>query len=422
VSVWGITWEPAGWLLPVVTAAAFVGVAVVILGRADLVVFVAPLVGALAGAWWSAAPSSELQVDAELSAERVFQGDAVTLQVELVVPEGVELLDVELDAGSALRARPLSWSHTRSGVMRGLWELETVRWGRFSSWLRVGLRGAGGLMIGEASCELPEVTAFPSGDSLSAVPRPMELPDLLGVHLGRRRGHGVEFAGIRGYLPGDPLRSVNWLVTARRGRLYVTERLAEQAATVVAMIDAAGDIRQPGGSTLELSVHGALAVVRASLRRGDRAGVVALGGVIRWLSPDLGRKHLYRVVEALIDVQSGSGAAPSEVGSFPRAVLPPGAAIVVFSPLVDERVLSALADLRRRGFGFAVVDVLRVEPRPRPGSDYDPIAVRMWRIGRRGVRHRLAELGIPVLAWPEGAELEEVLRPVAQRPLLGSRR
>jgi uncharacterized protein (DUF58 family) len=96
--------------------------------------------------------------------------------------------------------------------------------------------------------------------------------------------------------------------------------------------------------------------------------------------------------------------------------------VVVFSPLVDERVLSALADLRRRGFGIVVVDVLRVEPKARPTSEYDEVAVRMWRIGRRGVRNRMADVGIPVGVWGEDTELEEVLRPMSLRPLLGARR
>jgi uncharacterized protein (DUF58 family) len=239
---------------------------------------------------------------------------------------------------------------------------------------------------------------------------------------GLRRGLGEHDAMVREYQPGDPLRNVNWPVSARRGTLYVTERLAEQSAKVVAMIDASGDVQQADTSTLELSVHGALAVVQAALRRGDRAGVVSLGGVVRWLAPDLGRKHFYRVVEALLDVQAGTGTAPSDLAGFPRTVLPRGAAVVVFSPLLDERVINAVADLRRRGYGLAVVDVLRVEPRARPEADYDPIAIRMWRLGRRGIRHRLAELGVPVGTWGEGVELDEVLRPMSLRPLLGSRK
>jgi uncharacterized protein (DUF58 family) len=417
-----IDWEPAGWVFAVVTLSVLAALVVVAAGRFDLVVFGAPLLGALAGAWWSSRPDRTVRVSAEVSAERVFEGDSITLRVALTAPPGTELLDAELRTGAELSAVPLGMRLVTPEVLHGEWELHALHWGRAAVRMRITTRGAAGLLVGGAQCAVTEVAIFPNADRISAVPRPMDLPDLLGVHLGRRKGDGVEFAGLREYQPGDPLRAVNWPVSARRGRLHVTERLAEQAAKVVTMIDASGDVRQPGGSTLELSVHGALAVVQAALRRGDRAGVVALGGVVRWLAPDLGRRHFYRVVEALLDVQPGSGAAPSNADGFPRTVLPRGAAIVVFSPLLDERVISAVVDLRRRGFGLVVVDVLRAEPQPRPGADYDPIAIRMWRLGRRGIRYRLAELGIPVGTWSEGAELDEVLRPMSLRPLMGSRR
>src|SRR5882757_817309 len=112
-----------------------------------------------------------------------------------------------------------------------------------------GALGLGFRRVQFTPSAVTEVAIFPNADRISAVPRPMDLPDLLGVHLGRRKGDGVEFAGLREYQPGDPLRSVNWPVSARRGQLYVTERLAEQAAKVVTMIDASGDVRQAGGST-----------------------------------------------------------------------------------------------------------------------------------------------------------------------------
>lgn len=417
----GLVWEPVGWLSPLVVGAALAAIGIIWLGRADLVVFAAPLVGALAGAWWTTKPSRVIRVEAQVSGERVFEGDTVTLVAEIEPPPGVELVGVALDVGSGLEAEPVSWS-TTAGVSRGEWRLTARRWGRWSSALEVNLRGGAGLVSAGGRYPMPEVCAFPSADTLNSVPRPVELPDLLGVHLSRRRGEGVEFGGIREYQVGDQQRSINWSVTARRGRLHVTERLADQAARVVVVIDAASDIRQPDGSTVELSVHGALGVVQGALRRGDRAGVVALGGVIRWMAPGMGRRHLYRVVESLIDVQSGGGSAPADFAGFPRSVLPSGSAVVVFSPLVDERVVGAVADLRRRGFGIVVVDVLRAEPTARPTSDYDEVAVRMWRIGRRAVRHRLAELGIPVVVWAEGTELDEVLRPMSRRPLIGARR
>lgn len=419
-----IEWGPASWLVTAVTLSVLAGSAVVLAGRFDLVVFAAPLLGALAGAWWSARPDRTLGVSVTQSASRVFETETVTLSVELTAPAGVELVHVTLETSAELAAMPHALHRPSPALVRGEWELRALRWGRGRVRVRVITRGAGGLLIGLVRCELTELSVFPHAGRLGAVPRPMDLPDLLGVHLGRRKGEGVEFAGIREYQPGDPLRSVNWTASARRGGLHVTERLAEQAAKVVTLIDAANDIEQPGRSTLELSVHGALAVVAAALRRGDRAGVVALGGVVRWLAPDLGRRHFYQVVEALLDVQPGGGSAPSDAAGFPPTVLPHGAAVVVFTPLLDDRLVHTLTDLRRRGHGhgLAVVDVLRAEPLVRPTADYDELAVRMWRLGRRGMRHRLADLGIPIGHWAEGAELDEVLRPMSRRPLLGTRR
>jgi uncharacterized protein (DUF58 family) len=416
-----IDWEPANWLITVVTFSVLTAACLVLAGRFDLVVFIAPLLGALAGAWWSTRPDHSLRVSVTQSASRLFETETVSLNVELTAPTGVELVDVTLEPSAELAATPRALHQPSPGTVRGEWELRALHWGRGRVRLRVVARGAGGLLVGQLRCEVGELAIFPRADRLGAVPRPMDLPDLLGMHLGRRKGEGVEFAGIREYQPGDSLRSVNWAVSARRGGLHVTERLTEQAAKVVVLIDAASDIEQPGRSTLELSVHGAVAVVAAALRRGDRAGVVALGGVVRWLAPNLGRRHFYQVVEALLDVQPGGGSLPSDAAGFPPTVLPHGAAVVVFSPMLDDRLVHALADLRRRGHGLAVVDVLRAEPRARPGADYDELAVRMWRLGRRGMRHRLADLGIPVGHWAEGAELDEVLRPMSRRPLLGTR-
>ncbi|MBO0877178.1 MAG: DUF58 domain-containing protein, partial [Pseudonocardia sp.] len=300
----------------------------------------------------------------------------------------------------------------------GEWELRALRWGRCPVRLRVSARGAGGLLAGAALCELTELTVFPRPERVEAVPRPMDLPDPLGVHSGRRTGEGPEFAGLREYRPGDPLRAVNWPVTARRGALHVTERLAEQASRVVTLIDTSVDAPQPGGSTLDLSVRGALAVVAAALRRGDRAGVLALGGASRWVPPNLGRRHFNRVLEELLDLRPSVATVP---GVFPTAVLPRGAAVLVFSPLLDDRVVHTLIELRRRGHALAVVDVLRTEPTARASVAYDEIAVRMWRIGRSGLQRRLADLSIPVGVWARGVELDEVLRPMSRRPLIGSR-
>ena len=46
------------------------------------------------------------------------------------------------------------------------------------------------------------------------------LQRMTGVHLSRFKGQGIDFAEHRQYQPGDDPRSIDWRVTARRGRTH----------------------------------------------------------------------------------------------------------------------------------------------------------------------------------------------------------
>src|SRR5882757_9038411 len=90
-------------------------------GRFDLVVFGAPLLGALAGAWWSVRPDRLVRLSAVTSAQRVFEGESLTLTVELTAPPGAELLDVELSTGAELGAEQRGLYRSTPGSLRGEW-------------------------------------------------------------------------------------------------------------------------------------------------------------------------------------------------------------------------------------------------------------------------------------------------------------
>ena len=177
---------------------------------------------------------------------------------------------------------------------------------------------------------------------------PAELLRRIGEHTGRAVGEGVEFAGIRPYLPGDQLRDVNRAVSIRRGQLHVNQRAAARAADLVVMIDAFGDAGPVSERSLDLAVHGAAALVTAYLRVSDRAGLVVLGGLLRWLGPAAGDRQFYRIAEMMLAARYDSFVTP-DVGRIPRTALPPGTLVVVFSPLLDPRGFGAIADLRQRG-------------------------------------------------------------------------
>jgi uncharacterized protein (DUF58 family) len=164
---------------------------------------------------------------------------------------------------------------------------------------------------------------------------------------------------------------------------------------------------------LDLAVQGATEIVQAALRRGDRAGVLALGDGIRWLGPDIGRRQFYRIADAVLDAAAREGSG-SGGGRVPRAALPPHAYVVAFTPLLDARIGLALQDVRGRGHAILVVDVLREPPAK---DDADPLVERLWRLERRGLHRDLTSVGIPVVPWVELSTLDQVLSPLTRRPL-----
>jgi len=256
---------------------------------------------------------------------------------------------------------------------------------------------------------------FPHPPPASAQLVPADLLRRIGDHAARTAGAGIEFSGIRGYLPGDRLRDMNWAVSSRRGELHVNQRSALRAADVVLVVDAFSEVGPAGDSTLDVAVRGAAALATAHLRTGDRVGVVALGGILRWLGPAAGARQFYRIAEMVFDVRHDSAVTP-DLDRIPRTALPPGALVILFSPLLDERALGAVTDLRERGLAVIVVNVLRYEPPALSRSPVSGLAVRLWRLDRVALRHRLARLGVPVLDWDGGPGLDAVLSPVRRLP------
>ena len=221
-------------------------------------------------------------------------------------------------------------------------------------------------------------------------------------------------------MPGDQLRDVNRAVSIRRGQLHVNQRAAARAADLVMMIDAFGDSGPVADRALDLAVHGAAAQVTAYLRVSDRAGLVVLGGLLRWLGPASGDRQFYRIAEMMLQARYESFVTP-DIGRIPRTALPPGTLVVVFSPLLDQRVFTALADLRQRGFPVIVMDTLRKEPPAEPRVATAGFALRLWRLDRAATRAALRDLGVAVLRWDSGTELDGVLAPL-RRPPPGLRR
>ena len=60
---------------------------------------------------------------------------------------------------------------------------------------------------------------------------------LQGIHQSPHRGRGIEFSEVRPYAAGDDIRSIDWRVTARRGKLHTKLFHEDRERTVWILVD-----------------------------------------------------------------------------------------------------------------------------------------------------------------------------------------
>lgn len=267
---------------------------------------------------------------------------------------------------------------------------------------------------------LPSVDCYPSPAVQRTTVVLSKLPNRLGEHRARVPGEGIEFTGVREFVPGDRQRAINWPASTRRGRLQVNTFAAERSQDVVLLVDATSDVGKPGESALDLGLRGAAGAARAYLDARDRVGVITYQwGGAHWLAPSLGRRQVYKIIDVLLTADTGY-ARGAVFSRLPRAALPPGSLVVAFSPLLDGRFVEALRDMRERGVALIVVDVLNADP-PARRLFADVAARRIWRMEQDAIRFSLRELGVPVLPWDGVTALDLPLAPYTRRPLVTRR-
>ncbi len=375
--------------------------AALISGRWQLVAFAAPMLGVLASVGWQR-PAGRVSVQANPDLIRSFETEQVTIRMDLSTPPEGSTAALSVSAPAGMQTEILDDDDPHSitvGASAG-------RWGRYPLTARVRVVASGGLLAGTGAVDIADVFVFPmTPPAPTPLPR-TEMLDRIGIHLTRHIGPGVEFADIRPYVPGDQLRTVNWAVSARRGSLHVTQRLTDRSMDVVVVVDLSHQPPGPATTATQRAVEGAVQVVQSSLRNGDRAGVVGLGGQQpRWVGPDIGQRQFYRVLDTVLGTGAGYQTMAGTVA--PRTAIPPGAVVVAFSTLLDGSFGLALIELSRRGHLVVVVDVLDGCPL---GEDLDPIVTRMWALQRAAMYRDMRVVGVEVVAWPTTVPLEAAMR------------
>ena len=386
------------------------------LGRPELVAIAAPF-ALFAALSLVRAGAPSLTASSEIARERQLEGRRVDLFLELSADRTVPRLEVFVDLPGALVAEapnPMLIRLARGERRELEIPLRCVHWGVH----QVGevvwrAQDAYGFLVHEGRVgEVHPLKVYPRGENVERLLRPLETQAFSGNQVARNRGEGIEFADLRPFTPGDRVRRVNWRATARRGEPWVNEMHPERNADVVLFLDTFAEARRDDLGTLDLGVRAAAALAALYLREKDRVGVVSFGGILNWLTVTSGATQLYRIVDSLLDAQIILSYAWKDLAVIPPRTLPPRALVIALSPLLDDRAVGALLDLRARGFDLAVVELSPYSFVPEGESEVAQLAYRLWRLRREALRTKYASLGVPIVEWREGVPMEAVVEEV----------
>lgn len=128
-----------------------------------------------------------------------------------------------------------------------------------------------------------------------------------GLHTSRFRGRGIDFAEVRAYHPGDDIRSIDWRVTARTGKVHTKLYSEERERPVIVMVDQ----RQTmffGSRTMfksTMAAHCAALLAWATLQRGDRLGGIAFSDAAQHEIRARRSPHtVLRLLESIVELNS----------------------------------------------------------------------------------------------------------------------
>lgn len=299
-------------------------------------------------------------------------------------------------------------------VRRAEFEVPLARRGTFSvgnvTFRVLGLTGARWLgfkeIAGETCVVYPRIWPLHFSARLPGKPRPYG-----GNSVSHLRGEGVDLAEVREYRAGDETRQINWLVSARKGRIHVNEYFPERNADVVIVLDTLCDAGTAGDSVLDLAARAAASLASYFLRRKDRLGLVEYGGILDWIVPQMGTRQVYRILEKLARVRSMESFAFKDVKAIPERILPPRSLVMVITPLLDQRAERMIGDLAARGFMLIVLYVSPVSVVQREAGDsaVEALAMRLWKWQQEAKVSKLRNLGLTVAEWDGEMPLDAAL-------------
>ncbi|MCD6347852.1 MAG: DUF58 domain-containing protein [Bacteroidales bacterium] len=120
------------------------------------------------------------------------------------------------------------------------------------------------------------------------------------------KGQGMAFSEVREYQYGDPIRNIDWNVTARFNHPFIKVFEEERELTVMLLVDVSGsnDFGTADSLKREFMTEVAAVIAFSAIQNNDKIGVIFFTDKVeKFIPPKKGKKHIMRIILELLDFQ-----------------------------------------------------------------------------------------------------------------------
>jgi len=177
-------------------------------------------------------------------------------------------------------------------------------------------------------------------------------------------------AGVRDYVPGDPMKRIHWPTTAHRGRFMVKEFEQDPQSDIWIFLDAQSDVqasvpermvafREDGWwlhrpqvalprDTFEYAVCAAASLANYFLLQRRSVGLACASGRVTHIPAERGERQITKIMETLAFLQPTGKMSMLGLITMRAKLLPQGAGVIIITPSVKTELLLAVEDLQHR--------------------------------------------------------------------------
>ncbi len=185
-----------------------------------------------------------------------------------------------------------------------------------------------------------------------------------GLHKSPFKGFNVEFSEYRQYVPGDPLKDIDWKVYARTDKFYIKEHEEETNLSGYLVMDTSGSMSYKGAggmSKIDYASTLAASLAYLMLKQQDSVGLVTFAdGLRKVIRPRTGMAHLKAVCSELEATRAVDATNIGESLDMVGQSMKKRGIFILFSDLMDnaETIIKKLRQLRTRRHEIVLYHVL----------------------------------------------------------------